>query len=120
MWAQTQIYKECRKAYRLDQSGELHVPPKDTEYFCRGPCLPETKEMLNCLDKFFSSFIFFNKATTKIIKDTMNSGCSYSIYRGHFDVGEYMDKETSNSILLAKPFRLNTLVLMSGCILFLL
>lgn len=79
-----QIYSGCDEEYRLNESGDLHVPCEATNRFCYGPCLSETRKMLKCIDKLASGFIFLNKATTETIRNTLYSGCSYTPQRGNF------------------------------------
>ncbi|KAH7833974.1 hypothetical protein Vadar_011564 [Vaccinium darrowii] len=99
------------EAYRLNQSGDLSVPPEATDEFCNGACLSETQGLLDCIDNFVSGFLFYNKATTQDIRDTLHSACSYSIQRGNFNVGEYIQRDTSDSLGLLKPARLRAFVL---------
>ncbi|KAL7205375.1 hypothetical protein ACSBR2_018341 [Camellia fascicularis] len=113
------IYNRCNEAYRLNQSGDLNVPPEATDQFCNGACLSETQGLLNCLENIFSNFMFYNKATIGDIRGTLRGGCSYTNQRGNFNVGDYMQSETSNSLTLHKPNELHALVLISGCLLLL-
>ena len=79
-----QIYSSCEESYRLSQSGNLNVPPEKTDVFCEGPCLSETNLVLNCLDNIFSNFIFYNRATIKDVKDTVEAACGYGPQRGNY------------------------------------
>ncbi|XP_058189945.1 uncharacterized protein LOC131307459 [Rhododendron vialii] len=76
------IYNRCSEAYRLNQSGDLSVPPEATDEFCNGACLSETQGMLSCIDDIVSGFLFYNKATTRDITGTLHSACSYTKQRG--------------------------------------
>ncbi|KAL3538257.1 hypothetical protein ACH5RR_001623 [Cinchona calisaya] len=84
------IYRGCNKEYQLDESGDLDVPCEATSEYCNGPCLSETKSLLNCINKLASNFLFTNRATTQIIGNALDTGCSsYSNQRveGTFVVG---------------------------------
>ncbi|KAI4303157.1 hypothetical protein MLD38_038820 [Melastoma candidum] len=89
------IYQSCEESYRLDQSGELHVPPQYVNEYCDGPCQKETNLVLHCLQGIFANFIFYNKATIGIIKDTIHEGCSYGPERGNFDVAEHLQADSA-------------------------
>ncbi|THG09589.1 hypothetical protein TEA_022259 [Camellia sinensis var. sinensis] len=80
------IYNRCNEAYRLNQSGDLNVPPEATDQFCNGACLSETQGLLNCLDNIFSNFMFYNKATIGDIRGTLRGGCSYTNQRGVYNI----------------------------------
>ncbi|KAM0013410.1 hypothetical protein Hdeb2414_s0044g00742861 [Helianthus debilis subsp. tardiflorus] len=97
------IYSECEESYRLTESGELHVPPDYTDQYCGGPCLKETDLVLNCINDVFSNFIFNNRATILIVKDTIKAGCSYGPSRGDFNVAEHVQAYESNSYKFSYP-----------------
>ncbi|CAA0834247.1 Glycine-rich protein family [Striga hermonthica] len=80
------IYSRCNEAHRLTQSGLLNVPLGYTDEYCNGPCLGETNHVLDCVGGFLKGFIFYNKATLRDIRDTLESGCGYGPLRGNFDV----------------------------------
>ncbi|KAH9689480.1 hypothetical protein KPL70_015522 [Citrus sinensis] len=83
-----------RFQYRLNESGNINVPPGATDLFCNGLCFKETHVMLDCVEKLLSNFNFYNKATVKDIRKALNSGCSYTSQRGGFNVLLIMtDKE---------------------------
>ena len=67
-------------------SGELHVSNDQVDEFCSGPCLEETNLVLDCIDGIMEHFLFFNKATTQDIRDTIVAGCGDGDERGisHF------------------------------------
>ncbi|KDO38579.1 hypothetical protein CISIN_1g048457mg, partial [Citrus sinensis] len=67
--------------YRLNESGNINVPPGATDLFCNGLCFKETHVMLDCVEKLLSNFNFYNKATVKDIRKALNSGCSYTSQR---------------------------------------
>ncbi|KAJ4719356.1 Glycine-rich protein family [Melia azedarach] len=89
------VYSGCEEKYRLNESGNLNVPLQSTDLFCNGPCLAETRFVLNCVEKVLSDFIFLNKATVRDIRSVLNSGCSYTSQRGDFNVWRYVQGETS-------------------------
>lgn len=95
-----QIYKSCEESCRLSESGELNVKPEDTEVFCTGPCLSETHMVLSCIEGIMSNFEFFNKATIKDIQDTIHAACGSGPERGHFNVAEHIEAESSATALL--------------------
>ncbi|RVW39175.1 hypothetical protein CK203_078202 [Vitis vinifera] len=83
------IYSGCDEEYRLNESGNINVPPQITDQFCNGPCLAETQLLLNCINNIFSGFLFDNKASVQAISDTIRAGCSFSRQRGNFNVAQY-------------------------------
>ncbi|KAL4579279.1 hypothetical protein LXL04_015417 [Taraxacum kok-saghyz] len=98
------IYSGCGEAYRLTESGEFNVPHEYTDQFCGGPCLKETNLVLNCLNDALSSFLFYNRATVRDVKDTLLSGCSSGPNRGNhgvvscdFNVAEHIQAYGNNS-----------------------
>ncbi|XP_059654397.1 uncharacterized protein LOC132301135 [Cornus florida] len=104
------IYISCEDAYRLDQNGNINVPYQATDGFCNGPCLAETQSLLNCIDNIVSHFLFYNNAGVRDIRDTLHGGCSYTSQRGNFNVGDYIQSETSNSDGLLNPIKFYALV----------
>lgn len=61
----------------------MNVPPEYTNQFCGGPCFKETNLVLNCMNDALSSFLFYNRATVRDVKDTILSGCSSGPSRGN-------------------------------------
>ncbi|XP_020967022.1 uncharacterized protein LOC107615321 isoform X2 [Arachis ipaensis] len=53
-----------------------------TDSFCSGPCLSETRLVLNCINDMLSNFVFYNKATAKQMRNALDAGCSFSRERG--------------------------------------
>ncbi|KAL5853893.1 hypothetical protein ACOSQ3_009011 [Xanthoceras sorbifolium] len=84
------IYSGCEEEFRLNESGNLKVPLEATELFCNGPCLAETQFVINCVDRVFSDFLFYNKARVGDVRTAINMGCSYTNQRGYFNVGRYI------------------------------
>ncbi|GFP85271.1 hypothetical protein PHJA_000670800 [Phtheirospermum japonicum] len=76
------IYISCEEAYRLTQKGELNVPPEYAEQYCNGPCERETQLVLDCIDGILKYFVFYNKATLRDVRETVEDGCSYGPKRG--------------------------------------
>ncbi|XP_052190635.1 uncharacterized protein LOC127800198 [Diospyros lotus] len=95
------IYSSCEEAYRLDQTGNLKVPPEHTEQFCGGPCLEETNLVLSCVDQIATHFEFYNKATIEDVRDTIKAGCGYGIHRGDFNVAEHIQTEQNKGKQIA-------------------
>ncbi|KAG6431363.1 hypothetical protein SASPL_109442 [Salvia splendens] len=85
------IYSSCEEAHRLTENGELHVPEDDTDEYCKGPCIEETKHVLGCMDGILKGFVFLNSATLDDVRDTIESGC-YGPKRGNFDVLEHIQR----------------------------
>ncbi|XP_023765584.1 uncharacterized protein LOC111914074 [Lactuca sativa] len=100
------IYRGCGESYRLTESGELNVPPEYTNQFCGGPCFKETNLVLNCMNDALSSFLFYNRATVRDVKDTILSGCSSGPSRGDFNVAEHIQAYGSNSYKFSYSFLL--------------
>ncbi|XP_062083498.1 uncharacterized protein LOC133789761 [Humulus lupulus] len=82
------IYAGCDKTYRLNEGGNLNIPPQAVGLFCNGPCLAETELVLNCVDNIFSNFLFYNKATIGDIRGALNVGCTYD-RKGLFNFGGF-------------------------------
>ncbi|KAG6646731.1 hypothetical protein CIPAW_07G028300 [Carya illinoinensis] len=110
-----QIYIGCNEAYRLNPSGNIDVPPVAADLFCNGPCLAETQEVLNCIDKLFSNFMFHNKATIPSVRYALDAGCSYTSQRGNFNVGQYIEGVTSNAHRLPNSISFHTFMLIIVC-----
>ncbi|XVF41785.1 hypothetical protein PTKIN_Ptkin01aG0308400 [Pterospermum kingtungense] len=109
------IYTGCNEAYRLNESGNLNVPPEATDIFCSGPCLAETQLVLKCVDNVLSNFIFYNRATVHDISNVLRAGCSYTSRRGNFDVGDYFQGEISEAPRLRTfTISISTLTLITG------
>ncbi|OIV91673.1 hypothetical protein TanjilG_26526 [Lupinus angustifolius] len=92
------MYSSCEESYRLKENGNLNVPSQKTDEFCEGPCLTETNLVLSCIDKIFSNFIFYNRATIQDIKETVQSACGYGPERGNFNVAEHIQNEESKGL----------------------
>ncbi|KAJ8771823.1 hypothetical protein K2173_027000 [Erythroxylum novogranatense] len=92
------IYAECNEAYRLTMSGNIDIPPEETDLFCDGPCQGETQAVLHCIDNIFSGFLFYNKASVRDVRYALNAGCSYTSQRGNFDVANYIGNGSSTVI----------------------
>ncbi|KAL0433947.1 UNVERIFIED_CONTAM: hypothetical protein Slati_2729000 [Sesamum latifolium] len=92
-----QIYSSCDEAYRLTENGELHVPPEYTDQYCNGPCLTETHHVLDCIDGILEHFVFYNRATLKDVRETIETGCSYGPKRGDFNVEEHIEADDAVS-----------------------
>ncbi|KDP27885.1 hypothetical protein JCGZ_18965 [Jatropha curcas] len=91
------IYSSCEEAYRLSESGYLHVPPEYVDEYCNGPCLAETHLVLNCLENIMEHFVFFNKATIGAIRETIKAGCGHGPERGDFNVAEHLEAEEDSA-----------------------
>ncbi|CAN0897233.1 hypothetical protein LINGRAHAP2_LOCUS19007 [Linum grandiflorum] len=91
------VYDRCNRAYRLSLSGDINVPAEATDVFCNGPCLDETRHVLDCVDDLFSDFVFFNRAMVKDVRRVLSSACSSTSSRrgSDFDVSSYLRDETS-------------------------
>ncbi|PKI63690.1 uncharacterized protein LOC116207119 [Punica granatum] len=113
------IYKSCEESYRLDQSGDLHVPPEHTLEYCTGPCLRETNLVLDCIDGVLIHFLFYNRATIKDVRDTIHAGCSYGPERGHFDVAEHIAAEEAGARRVASQILIQLGLIFAGRLLFL-
>ncbi|PON89493.1 hypothetical protein TorRG33x02_146370 [Trema orientale] len=113
------IYAGCDEAYRLNEGGNLHVPPQAIDSFCNGPCLTETELVLNCVDNIFSNFLFYNKATIQDIRGAINVGCTYN-KQGIFNFGGYPQGEISNVEKLKTSTVIYTLLLITGSFYFIL
>ncbi|XP_019058650.1 PREDICTED: OTU domain-containing protein 5-A isoform X1 [Tarenaya hassleriana] len=85
------IYSRCEEKWRLTAIGELNIPRTYTDNFCGGPCLEETHLALNCIENILHNFRFFNKATTRDIRNTLKAGCSFGPERGDFNVLEHIE-----------------------------
>ncbi|XP_039032363.1 uncharacterized protein LOC120167406 [Hibiscus syriacus] len=107
------IYTGCDEAYRLNESGNLNVPREATDVFCNGPCLAETRLVLQCVDDVLSGFVFYNKATVRDITNVLRAGCSYTSTRGNFGVGDYFQGGISDASRLGESsmISLSTLTL---------
>ncbi|XP_024197338.2 uncharacterized protein LOC112200534 isoform X2 [Rosa chinensis] len=90
------VYSSCEQSFRLNESGDLKVPKDKTDEFCNGACLTETHLVLNCVDHILANFVFYNKATIRDVRDTVQAGCGSGPERGNFNVEEHM-AETSKA-----------------------
>ncbi|XP_042475097.1 uncharacterized protein LOC122057151 [Macadamia integrifolia] len=91
------IYSSCEETYRLKESGNLNVPPQETDQYCNGPCLEETNLVLDCIDGILNNFLFYNKATVQDIRTTLSAGCGYTSERGNFNVAQHMQADYSHA-----------------------
>ncbi|KAJ4956797.1 hypothetical protein NE237_013580 [Protea cynaroides] len=91
------IYSSCEESYRLNESGNLNVPPEATDQFCNGPCLDETNLVLDCIDGILHNFLFYNEATIQDIRDTISAGCGDTSERGNFNVQQHIQDEYSHA-----------------------
>lgn len=82
VWNKSQIYSSCEESYRLNERGNINVPPEYTDQYCNGPCLEETHLVLTCIGNILSNFFFYNKATIQDVRETLQAGCSYTSERG--------------------------------------
>ncbi|XP_021730264.1 uncharacterized protein LOC110697219 isoform X1 [Chenopodium quinoa] len=117
-----QLYSQCDESCRLTESGDLHVTHDHVDEFCSGPCLEETNLVLDCIDGIMDHFTFFNKATTRDVRDTILAGCGHGEKRGHFDVGEHIadDEGSFNAGSLATiPVLSGIVILITGQLLLL-
>ncbi|KAL5565919.1 hypothetical protein UlMin_029083 [Ulmus minor] len=117
------IYAGCDEAYRLNEEGNLNVPPEAIESFCHGPCLAETQLVLNCVDNIFSNFLFHNKATIPDLRGALNVGCTYAeqgVNSGIFNFGGFLQGETSNAETILNWVIYSALLLITGCCYFVL
>ncbi|KNA16234.1 hypothetical protein SOVF_091020 isoform A [Spinacia oleracea] len=104
------LYSQCDESCRLTAKGELHVPHDHVDEFCSGPCLEETNLVLDCIDGIMDHFIFFNKATTQDVRDTILAGCGHGDKRGFFDVGEHIEADEGSGNIGSKA----TISVLSG------
>ncbi|KAL5700937.1 hypothetical protein ACHQM5_026327 [Ranunculus cassubicifolius] len=105
------IYKHCDESFRLTQSGNINVSPEETDRFCYGACLDESNLVLKCIDNIFSNFVFYNRATTRAVRDTIRAGCSHGYERGNFDVSEHLESHAWKVVQSGYMF----LVILLGC-----
>ncbi|XP_022158829.1 uncharacterized protein LOC111025289 [Momordica charantia] len=113
------IYNGCDSGYRLNPSGSFNVPPEATNLFCSGPCLVETRLVLDCLDDAFGNFLFYNKAMAQNVRNALRAGCSYSSQRGNFNPGLFMQGEISKAHSFQK-WLTYCIILLVGCCFFIL
>ncbi|XP_074561854.1 uncharacterized protein LOC141818214 [Curcuma longa] len=95
------IYVRCQDSYRLNEKGSIDVPPEATDEFCHGPCLVETKLVLDCVEKKLQDFQFYNGATVLDVKYTLHTGCGHTSKRGDFTVKN--DSEDSKVVPKTHP-----------------
>ncbi|GFP99626.1 hypothetical protein PHJA_002106700 [Phtheirospermum japonicum] len=98
-----EIYSSCNEARRLTQSGELNIPPEYAVEYCNGACLSETNHVLDCLGGFFKGFIFYNRASLRDVRETIESGCGYGPKRGNFDVIQHIQADSASKNKASKP-----------------
>ncbi|XP_068658252.1 uncharacterized protein [Aristolochia californica] len=94
------IYKSCQEDYRLTVDGKINVPPEAVDAYCTGPCIDETRVVLNCVDGILSNFIFDNGITTKAVRSTIIAACSDSSERGNFNVAAHILDDDNHAELL--------------------
>ncbi|WOL00297.1 hypothetical protein Cni_G09010 [Canna indica] len=80
------IYVRCQEAYRLSAEGEISVPPQAAEDFCGGPCLVETRLVLDCVERMLHGFEFYNGASVLDVRFSLATACSHTNSRGDFHV----------------------------------
>ncbi|KAL3626579.1 hypothetical protein CASFOL_030128 [Castilleja foliolosa] len=90
------IYSSCNEARRLTQSGELNIPPEYADEYCNGACLSETSRVLDCLGGILKGFVFYNRATLRDVRETIESGCGYGPKRGNFDVLQHIQSDDAS------------------------
>lgn len=76
------MYSGCQEAYRLHPEGTIHVPPEAVDEYCGGPCLSETKLVLKCIDGILYNFKFYNGASLRDVRYTLETGCGHGERRG--------------------------------------
>ncbi|KAI3950334.1 hypothetical protein MKX01_032552 [Papaver californicum] len=111
------IFSSCAANNRLTQTGVINVPPEQTDDYCNGPCLAETKLVLNCIDKMLSNFLFYNKATVRDIRSSLRTGCGFSNERGNFNIAQglgYWNHASSRVSSLNYPMYLLMYVVILG------
>lgn len=72
------IYSGCQGQYKLGPEGALRVPSTAAEAFCGGPCLAEANLVLGYVDAIMDSFRFYNGATIRDVRLTLDRGCGRS------------------------------------------
>ncbi|XP_008781073.2 uncharacterized protein LOC103700950 [Phoenix dactylifera] len=85
------IYSSCEESCRLSAAGTIDVPLEATDQYCEGPCLVETKLVLQCVDSILYNFQFYNGATVQDVKYALNTGCGHTSKRGDFNVLERLE-----------------------------
>ncbi|KAL6902277.1 hypothetical protein ACP4OV_005153 [Aristida adscensionis] len=80
-----QVYSCCEGAYRLNPFGIIAVPLGAVDYYCGGPCVVETEDVLNCVASALDGFSFYNGATVEDVRYALRRGCSDTIKRGDFN-----------------------------------
>ncbi|XP_020574886.1 uncharacterized protein LOC110020929 isoform X2 [Phalaenopsis equestris] len=71
------LYSTCQESYRLKAEGRIVVPAEAVDDYCGGPCLQETKLVLQCLHNILSNFRFYNGATLLKVGQALERGCSH-------------------------------------------
>ncbi|XP_077240829.1 uncharacterized protein LOC143881570 [Tasmannia lanceolata] len=111
------LYESCQEAYRLNESGDINVPPEATDEYCNGPCLDETYNVLNCVDGLLKNFIFYNKATLQTVRATLKDACSDTSERGNFNVGSHILDEPDDAHKAVVPaYMFVFTVVTAGCL----
>ncbi|XP_020103346.1 uncharacterized protein LOC109720554 [Ananas comosus] len=106
------VYSSCQESYRLNAEGSINVPPVAIDEYCNGPCLIETKLVLECVDNILYNFKFYNGASIHDARFALYRGCGHTDKRGDFNVldhlGEedYYDDYFGNGNKLANPIHL--------------
>ncbi|XP_008786227.2 uncharacterized protein LOC103704639 [Phoenix dactylifera] len=116
------VYSSCHESYRLSAEGTIHVPPQATEEYCNGPCLVETKLVLQCVDNILYNFQFYNGATVQDVKYALNTGCGHTSKRGDFNVLERSEGDEGEHGYHGHGNKLGIsvyLMLLLGCVLLL-
>lgn len=76
------MYGCCEEAYRLQPEGTIHVPREAVDEYCTGPCLAETELVLKCIDSVLHNFRFYNGASLRDVRYTLETGCGHGERRG--------------------------------------
>ncbi|URE19961.1 hypothetical protein MUK42_12091 [Musa troglodytarum] len=84
------VYSSCQESYRLNAGGTLNVPREATDGYCGGPCLTETKLVLSCVDNILYNFRFYNGASVRDVRYTLDAGCGHT---RDFNVNEHLDDD---------------------------
>lgn len=76
------VYGSCQESYRLNAEGSIDVPPVAIDEYCNGPCLIETKLVLECVDDILYNFRFYNGASIHDVRFALFRGCGHTDKRG--------------------------------------
>lgn len=109
------IYSSCEESYRLNERGNINVPPEYTDQYCNGPCLEETHLVLTCIGNILSNFFFYNKATIQDVRETLQAGCSYTSERGDFNVAKHIEADENSANKAGKSILFGFMPMIIGC-----